>query len=160
MGFLRKQWTAISPNAKWDAVKLAGAAIIAAAYGLLQKARHLSSDWYVFGFLFVISAFLFFRLGKTKKNKEAELDPTQTASKEERDDQAVASYAAALNREVASLHEKLKDCNEKRQMPRPYLEVLDTTQSMPITTEFMFTNRGGDVAHKVQVQPLEIHSRP
>jgi hypothetical protein len=71
----------------------------------------------------------------------------------------LAAHSAALNRELATVNEKLKECEQKRQMPRPYLEVRDTTESVPNKTPFVFTNRGGDVAHKIQVQPISINHR-
>lgn len=40
--------------------------------------------------------------------------------------------------------------------PRPYLEVEDPIGEGFGKTRFVFTNRGGDVAHNVQVQPLSI----
>jgi hypothetical protein len=59
-GWLKEQWHQIRGNAKYDLVRLAGATMIAMAYALLQKIRHLSFDWYVLGILFLISAFSFF----------------------------------------------------------------------------------------------------
>ncbi|HEY2497170.1 MAG TPA: hypothetical protein VGK24_08875, partial [Candidatus Angelobacter sp.] len=41
--------------------------------------------------------------------------------------------------------------------PRPYLEVEDPIDERFGKTLFHFTNRGGDVAHNVQVQPLSIN---
>ncbi|SRR6266481_95307 len=89
-------------------------------------------------------------------NVELPNNQLQTKQKKIED---VSHYAAALNREVASLNERLKDCNEKRQMPRPYLEVLNSVESMFSKTPFVLTNRGGDVAHNVQIQPLTIKHR-
>lgn len=105
---IRKQWQAISPNAKWDAIKWTGAVIITVGYALLQKVRHLSLDWIALSCLFVLSVAVFLYLGR---NKKAPVQANEQAPQQKSDEeiQNLAVYAAALNREVGRLHEKLKE---------------------------------------------------
>lgn len=65
--------------------------------------------------------------------------------------------AEALDRKSPAQTVEQVDLSDQAQMPRPYLEVLDDTGATFGQTPFVFTNRGGDVAHDVQVQPLSVN---
>jgi hypothetical protein len=106
----------------------------------------------------VIGEFLVHRAGNKERIERVEKDVPKNRHSDE-EFEKVSAYGAALNREIASLHEKLKECNQKRQMPRPYLNVLEPDEAMFRRTTFVLTNRGGDVAHNVQLQPIKIHYR-
>jgi hypothetical protein len=43
--------------------------------------------------------------------------------------------------------------------PRPYLEIKEAGDSMFVKTEFILHNRGGDVAHRVQIRPISVGYR-
>jgi hypothetical protein len=57
--FVRSELREIKTHFKYDIYKwivlTAGALMLAAAYAIYQKARHISVDWYVFVGLFVLS---------------------------------------------------------------------------------------------------------
>lgn len=70
-----------------------------------------------------------------------------------------SGYAEASTATPAPATESANAAPDLERMPRPYLEVLDDTGTAFGRTAFVFTNRGGDVAHNVQVQPLSINHR-
>jgi hypothetical protein len=55
-------------NAKWTLIKILGGVVVAAAYILLHRIRHLEFDWWVATGLFTVSLVLFFFLAKRKKD--------------------------------------------------------------------------------------------
>jgi len=73
-----RQYNDIRGNAKWDAIKLVAGVVIAAAYLLLQKIRHLEYDWWVAGGLFALSIILFFYAGRTRKAGGQQLQNAST----------------------------------------------------------------------------------
>jgi hypothetical protein len=74
--FVKTQWQAISPNAKWDAIKFSGAAVIAAAGYLLHKIGHLP-DWTPAAGVFVAALLVFWFVNRSKRMTVAN-QPTQT----------------------------------------------------------------------------------
>ena len=66
--WLAEQWNQIKGNVKWDLLKLAGAAMIPAAYLLFQAVRHSPSDWLLAVVLFAVSVGAFLYLGRARKH--------------------------------------------------------------------------------------------
>lgn len=64
-----------------------------------------------------------------------------------------------IKRELADTYEALAKANAELdcRWPRPYLDVSELAQAVPVRTQFLLTNNGGGVAHKLQIQPLIIH---
>jgi hypothetical protein len=143
--FFKKEWQAISPNAKLDAVKWAAVGMVSAGYLVLQKIRHLSPDWYVFVGLFVLSALTFLYLGRREKtparaNEQAPETDTATGSPSKKELEDLAAYAAAMNREIVTLREKLKEAKKPTlpdrigEIARELLQFLQEQEPVPKIT--------------------------
>lgn len=72
MGWLKDQYQELRGHAKWDLLK---ALMFTVLYPLLQKARHLSWDWWVFGGLFIVS-FAVLVLFERQKRPQSQLSQT------------------------------------------------------------------------------------
>jgi hypothetical protein len=71
----------LRPHAAWWILeRVAGAAVLGAAYVLLQKARHLAWDWWVFGGIFVASSALLIVLSKRRSHINGGIPSSESQS--------------------------------------------------------------------------------
>jgi hypothetical protein len=121
--FVRQLWKEVSPNAKWDFIKwtitalvTGGAVLIAAAYGLYQKARHLSVDWYVIVGLFVTSLLIFVAAIATllylvRKGREKEANGKPKA--ESQDDQLCRELKEIARDDATNISHRVRKIGQK-----------------------------------------------
>lgn len=113
---------------------------------------------------------LIYELGDNGIRDYALNDLVNKQTHSDKDIQAIADKLLALGSSIITQdyrhkHEptivtKIDDSSLLKIMPRPYLEVEDSVIGNAWgKTAFKFTNHGGEVAHKVQVQSLSIDNR-
>jgi hypothetical protein len=162
-------WLAVRPNTRENGIG-AAAAIVGAAvgwnWGFISKEKILSAiivgvaGYGIIFLLYSLKAALF-TSSKIDHEQQEKINKNEIELAD-----AVRGELEPKKRELedastrlASLNKKLRECEEKRQMPRPYLDVADSADSMFIRTSFVLTNRGGDVAHNVRILPLTINHK-
>ncbi len=84
MEWITEQWHQVRGNAKWDLSKWIGAIVLGGAYFVLQRIRHLPTDWWVAGGLLGFSFVWFLIVSRDAKRgaKRDEAAPTLSAPSE------------------------------------------------------------------------------
>jgi len=80
MGWFRNQYSELRSHAKWELVRLVGAAMFALAYPVLQGLRHLAWDWWVLSGLFVASFVLLMFIGRKGRPSQLNATPGQAST--------------------------------------------------------------------------------